>query len=55
MADIDGPPNMFAYGASKFSLIGMTQTAAKGLAPYNIRVNAISPGYMVQVICGIVK
>jgi NAD(P)-dependent dehydrogenase (short-subunit alcohol dehydrogenase family) len=46
MAGVDGPPNMVAYGASKFALIGMTQTAAKDLAPYNIRVNSISPGYI---------
>lgn len=34
---------MLAYGASKFVVVGMTQTAAKDLAPYGIRVNAISP------------
>jgi NAD(P)-dependent dehydrogenase (short-subunit alcohol dehydrogenase family) len=42
-AGVVGPPNMLAYGASKFAVIGMTQTAAKDLAPYGIRVNALSP------------
>lgn len=36
-AGVDGPPNMLAYAASKFAVIGMT------LAPYGIRVNALSP------------
>jgi len=42
-AGVVGPPNMLAYGASKFAVIGMTQTAAKDLAPYGIRVNSLSP------------
>jgi 2-dehydro-3-deoxy-L-rhamnonate dehydrogenase (NAD+) len=50
-AGVVGPPNMLAYAASKFAVIGMTQTAAKDLAPYGVRVNALSPaligpGYM---------
>lgn len=42
-AGVDGPPNMLAYAASKFAVVGMTETAAKDLAPYGIRVNALSP------------
>lgn len=46
MAGVDGPVNMAAYGASKFAMVGLTQTAAKDLAPFGIRVNSISPGFM---------
>ncbi|MCW4590704.1 SDR family oxidoreductase [Gluconacetobacter entanii] len=46
MAGVQGPPNMAAYGASKFAIIGLTEVASKDLAPYNIRVNAISPAFM---------
>ena len=42
-AGVVGPPNMLAYSASKFAVIGITQTAAKDLAPYGIRVNSLSP------------
>lgn len=50
-AGVEGPPNMLAYGASKAAVIAMTETAAKDLAPYGVRVNAVSPaligpGYM---------
>lgn len=43
MAGVHGPPNMIAYGASKSAVITMTETAAKDLAPFGIRVNSISP------------
>jgi 3-oxoacyl-[acyl-carrier protein] reductase len=32
------------YCASKGGIVGMTETLAQELAPYNIRVNAVSPG-----------
>jgi NAD(P)-dependent dehydrogenase (short-subunit alcohol dehydrogenase family) len=39
-----GGPGVGAYGASKAGLLNVTRTLAKELAPWNIRVNAISPG-----------
>jgi meso-butanediol dehydrogenase / (S,S)-butanediol dehydrogenase / diacetyl reductase len=32
------------YSASKFAVIGLTQSAAKALAPHQITVNAMNPG-----------
>lgn len=34
------------YGASKAAVIGATYSASKELAPYNIRVNAVAPGFI---------
>ena len=46
MAGVGGAPNMPAYSASKAAVIGLTKTAAKDLAPYGIRVNAVSPAFI---------
>lgn len=43
---IKGKAGQAAYAAAKGALIGLTYTMAKELGEYNIRVNAILPGYM---------
>ena len=46
LAGLEGPPNMGAYAASKFGVVGMTKTAAKDFGSYGIRVCAIAPGLL---------
>lgn len=41
---IETNPGYLAYGSSKASLIWATQSIAKELGKYNIRVNAVAPG-----------
>ena len=43
-AGAKGTVGLFAYSTSKWAVRGMTRSAARELAPFNIRVNAILPG-----------
>jgi 3-oxoacyl-[acyl-carrier protein] reductase len=41
---IETAPGYIAYGSSKASMIWITRSVSKELAPYNVRVNGIAPG-----------
>ena len=41
---VQGYPMRSAYVASKFALVGVTETMARELGHYNVRVNALLPG-----------
>lgn len=41
---VEGSRGQAAYSASKGAVIAMTKSAAKELAPYQIRVNSVAPG-----------
>lgn len=41
------PANMAAYVAAKAAILGLTKSLAREWGPANIRVNAISPGWVV--------
>ncbi len=46
MGVIGSPAGVTAYGAAKHAILGMTKAWALELAKYNIRVNALCPGFI---------
>ncbi|MGE0602048.1 MAG: SDR family NAD(P)-dependent oxidoreductase [Dehalococcoidia bacterium] len=43
VAGLSGTPGIFAYGASKHAVVGMTKSAALEFGPRGIRTNAVCP------------
>ncbi|NQT23579.1 MAG: SDR family oxidoreductase, partial [Candidatus Omnitrophica bacterium] len=46
VAGLKGMPRQVNYSASKAGLIGLTKALAREVGNYNIRVNAIAPGFI---------
>ncbi|MBP3852199.1 MAG: 3-oxoacyl-ACP reductase FabG [Erysipelotrichaceae bacterium] len=46
IAGLMGNAGQINYSASKAGLIGLTKSVARELAPYNIRCNAVAPGFI---------
>jgi 3-oxoacyl-[acyl-carrier protein] reductase len=46
VSGVVGVPRQTNYASSKAGMIGFTKSLAREVAPYNIRVNAVAPGFI---------
>jgi 3-oxoacyl-[acyl-carrier protein] reductase len=46
VAGVIGTPRQVNYASAKAGIVGLTKSLAKEVAAYNIRVNAVAPGYI---------
>lgn len=46
VAGVVGMPRQVNYSSAKAGILGLTKSLAKEAGPYNIRVNAVAPGYI---------
>jgi gluconate 5-dehydrogenase len=46
LASLIGRPNIVAYAASKGALLMITRALAVEVAPFDIQVNGIAPGFL---------
>lgn len=55
ISGISGIARQVNYSASKAGIIGLTRALAREVAPYNIRVNCVAPGFIETDMLGILR